>query len=386
MLRYQNQAELASRGRRAERRPTRLKAGVLVLAVLCSGGAWPAVARGGAAKPPRLCIEYLPAIVYEDEAVTLCARVEATGAPAAFLFTASLLDGSGRVLASDLARGTANAGAPWRRHSSLRPERGEPRTLVLRLATPTGARTLAALEIPVLSARKPLPPLQAKGTRLALDSGQRVLVRIEHRVWRRKVTWPLVRWVHRKLYGDTWAASRALVIGDDLGAPEDGYLARLVASRKPPIRALPIASAAGGALPVLRAAAALTRAKLEPTPDLAILCLGWRDADLGADVEQFGKTLELMVQQLERRGCGRCVLVGPAGPSHLRKRLAAYRKAARHVAHTYRGRFLDLAPRLADEHFAGDEAGGRLLLRLPNAKGHAAIADAVLNYLKKITR
>ena len=39
-------------------------------------------------------------------------RGRAAGAPAAFLFTASLLNGSGRVVASDLARGTANAGAP----------------------------------------------------------------------------------------------------------------------------------------------------------------------------------------------------------------------------------------------------------------------------------
>ena len=348
-----------------------------------------AAARAGAAVRPRLCIEYLPAIVYDDDAVTLCARVESPGEDTAvrFLFSASLLAGSGRVLASDMAKGSAKSEAPWRRHSSLRPSGAEPAKLLVRVMPAGGGLPLAAVEVPVLRARAPLPPLQAKGLRLADAKGRRVLVRIEHRTWKPKETWPLVRWLSYKFYGDSWDVARAALLGDDLGAPRNGYLAQVAARSPVPLQTIPVASAGPDVgLPVLRAVAALTRAKLQPNTGLALVCLGHRDADFGSDVLQFRKAVELIVQQLERRGCAHCVLVAPTGPSHLKKRLAPYHKATRYVAHNYRAHLLDLAPRLTDDHYAGGPPGGRLLLRLPGPAGHRAIADALAAFLKSVVR
>ncbi|MBL7223699.1 MAG: hypothetical protein ISS72_07590 [Candidatus Brocadiae bacterium] len=358
----------------------------LVLA-LCLAVPSQRAARAAPAAKPRLCIEYLPAIVYDDEAITLCGRVEAEGGPAAFQYTASLLDRSERVLASHLERGAAKPGQPWRCRTSLRPKSGTPHALLVRLATPKAGSTLASVRVPILSGQARLPALTAKGTRLADAEGRLVLVRIQHRVWERKDTWPLFRWIGHKLYGDTWSVSRALVLGDDLGMPEGGYLGRLGTHRSPSIHVLRVASQGSGASPsALRAVALLSRTALDATPGLALLSLGWREPDVGADVMEFGKTLELIVQQLERRGCERVLVLGPGGPPGLRKRLAPYAAAARRVAHTYDGRFVALAPALTDAHFLSGAADSPLRLRLPNAAGHAALADAILATLKKITR
>ena len=47
---------------------------------------------------------------------------------------------------------------------------------------------------------------------------------------------------------------------------------------------------------------------------------------------------------------------------------------------------LGVSGRLREEHWAGESKGGRLLLRLQNAKGQQAMADAIGRYLKRIRR
>jgi len=336
---------------------------------------------------PRLCIEYLPGILYEDEPITVCARVEASGAAnSAFRLTTTLRDGSGAALALETADGSAKADEPWRRSATLRVASGSPARLELRLAPAGGAA--ATVVVRVLEARKPLPPLRVSGMRLVDASGQRVLVRIEHRIYQREESWPIIRWIRYRLYGDRVSFRRVLLLGDDLGAPRDGYLAHLAGSERPfetSLVSVP-SSSRKVAPPVLRAVAALTRAKPKERPGLAALSLGHCEPDSGTDVLQFGRALELIVQQLEARGCGHFVLVSPVGPSHLRKRLAPYVRAVERVAFNYKARFLDLRGRMNDEHWAGGQKDGQLMLRLPNAKGHRAIADAIASYLTSIRR
>jgi len=344
---------------------------------------------GGQAAAPRLCIEYLPGLVYEEQPLAVCVRVEAVGAASgAVRVAAALRDAAGRVLASDGAQGAPKPQAPWRHHSTLSAPRGSPAELELLLTKASGADLLAKLSVRLLSAREPLPSLRVKGMRLADDAGRPVVLRVEHRVRKPEDTWPLFRWLRRRLYGDRWAFRRVLVVGDDLGAPRDGYLARVAAGGRGfavSTVAVPSAPRRPGP-PVLRAVAALTAARLERAPDLAVLSLGHRDGDYGTDVIQFGRALERIVQELERRGCGQFVILAPVGPRHLRERLAPYGEAAERVAFAYRARFVDLSGRLREEHWSGEGAGRRLLLRLPNPKGHQALADALGRYLRKIRR
>jgi hypothetical protein len=345
-----------------------------------------AVPRVGAAAKPQLRIEYLPTIVYQDEAITVSARVEADG-QAAFRVAAALVNSSEETLATAEARGSADQEKPWRRHLSVGPVDGEPAALVVRLIPPKGTGTLSAVKVPILTASDGLPPLRADGMRFTNGDGRAVLVRIEHRVWERRDTWPLFRWLYHKVYGDAWAVSRVVVVGEALGVPGDGYLQKLRRADSFTVQTLLVGNEARTkALPVLRAAARLTREKLEPTPDLAVLALGFRDADVGTDVRQFHKALELMAQHLEREGCDALVVLGPGGPKHLRRRLAGYRKAARKVAHIYHGKFLDLGRVLRAEHFVSAAGQGQVQLRFPNPQGHAAMAKAVLEFLDKVTR
>jgi len=332
---------------------------------------------------PRLCIEYLPGILYEDQPLAVCARVEAERAEAMRL-AVSVRGAGDEVLASAGAAGTPRPGAPWRFQCSLRIARGSPTALDVVLTKANGAVELGKATARVLASRDGLPPLWAKGMRLADEAGQRVVVRIEHRVYRPEERWPLFRWVAHKLYGDRLAFDRVLLLGDDLGAPREGYLAKFAAAKtrfKPMVLTVP-SRVEPPTPPVLRAVAALSRAAADDKPpDLAVLCLGHRDPDFGTDVG-----LELIVQELERRGCRHFVIASPVGPSHLRKRLGPYTEAAQRVATTYRARFLDIGRRLTDEHWAGEAKDDRLLLRLPNEKGHQVLADALIRAVARLRR
>lgn len=337
----------------------------------------------------RLCIEYLPGIVYDDQPLAVCARVEAGGkAVTPVRLAVEVRDASGRVLASDAAEGAPKAAAPWRHHAALRAAHGTPATLHVALTRAGGDEKVGEVTVGVLNARQALPPLRVKGMRLTDEAGRRVVVRIEHRVRTPNDTWPLFRWIGHKLYGDRWAFRRVLVVGDDLGAPRDGYLARLTKANAPfALSTVGVACAAREpAPPILEAVAALTHAGADVRPDLAVLCVGHCDVDYGTDVLQFGRALELMMQQLELRGCHRFVVVVPSGPRHVRKRLVPYAEAARRTARTYRARVLDLGLRMSDSHWVGAGKGERLLLRLPNARGQQAMADAISRYLKRLHR
>ena len=336
---------------------------------------------------PVLCLEYLPGIIYDDQPLSACARVEAAEATPVRL-AMLLRDAKGRVLASGGGQGAPAADAPWRHTVSLRPGKGAPVALDVVLMKATGAGELGKVTVRVLDGRQALPPLRVKGMRLVDAAGQRVVVRIEHRIRERDQSWPLVRWVHHKLYGDRITFKHALLLGEDLGAPADGYLKRF-GGQRPPFTMAVVAVASAPrppGPPILRAVAALSRLPAKTRPDLAVLCLGHRDADFGTDVLQFHRGLELLLQQLERRGCTQAVIASPVGPSHLRKRLEPYADAARRVVATYGARHLDLGATLSDRHFTGGAADGRLLLRLPNPQGHAALADALTQAITRMRR
>ncbi|NQT85210.1 hypothetical protein HQ560_00505 [bacterium] len=332
-----------------------------------------------AAAQMRLCIEYLPVIVYEDEAVTVSARVEGAGA---FTLTASLADSRGNTLEAQTAKGTAAAEAPWRGSLSVSPGAGTPAALLLRLKGEGGTSTLRA---PILSGRSALPPLQVKGARLCDAGGSPVLVRIEHRVFQRQEHWPFIRWVGIQMYGDGWEFDRVAIVAGDLGAPGGGVLAALAASKSPKITVVPVpAMAPDVGLPVLRAVAALTSAQDVGKPDLALLFLGHADVDFGTDVIGFGRALELILQQFEVRGCRQFAIAPPVGPPHMQKRLDPYARAARRVARIYHARVLPVGAALNDAHWAAGGPTAPVALRWPNADGHQALAQAILNALASI--
>ncbi|MFW6108708.1 MAG: SGNH/GDSL hydrolase family protein [bacterium] len=343
-----------------------------------------AVSGGGS---PRLRIEYLPAIVYADQPLAVCARVEATRAEPVRLAVA-LRDAEGTVLAASGAAGTAKPEAPWRCHVALRLARGTPTALDVVLTRASGAGELDKVTVRVLNPGEALPPLGVKGMRLTDAAGGPVVVRIEHRVYRRKQEWPLIRWVAHRIYGDRLGFDRVLLLGETLGEPREHYLAKTAASPAPfeaSVLAVPSRSRPP-APPVLRAVAALSQTETLAEPDLAVISLGHRDPDFGTDVLTFHRGLELVAQELERRGCDHLVFLSPLGPGHLARRLEPYAEAARRVARIYHGRYLDLGGELSDEHFAADAPGDRLLLRFPNPAGHQALAAALTRALERLRR
>ena len=340
------------------------------------------------AREPRLCIEYVPAIVHEGDPITLCARVEAKGKEAVrFRYAAVLLDDAGNRLAADEREGTARPGGPWRCQSRLVAGRHAPAALEVRVACRSDKREQRAV-LAVLDGRRALPPLWVKGLHLIGGDGRRVVVRIEERVRKPQETWPIIRFARRRLHGDTWSFGRAATLGDDLGLRGGGYLDLLDKAVVPvAVDAVPVSlDPREVGLPVLAAVAALSRVSFEPKPDLAVVSLGHRDPDFGTDLHQFRLALELVLQQFEARGCTQFVLAAPVGPRHLRKRLAPYVEAVRRVAHIYRARFFDPAENLTDRHWVSRRADDRLVLRLPNASGHEALAESLGAFLTKIRR
>ncbi|MFP4058733.1 MAG: SGNH/GDSL hydrolase family protein [Candidatus Brocadiia bacterium] len=341
-----------------------------------------------AAQRPRLCIEHLPNVVYVDEPVTVCARVEAPGEGAAtFRLTTWLLDAERYILDSTATDGRAEPGEPWRYQGTLRAGEDEPASLYVELEPEGGGEVLASVMVPVLDGREPLPPLSARGMRLVDARGRRVLVRIGHRVFTREQRWLFVRYVHRRIVGEGWKFDDVVFVGSDLGAPERGYLARLAASDA--YRASVVAVPSEGeeaAPPILRAVGALSQASLEEEPDLAVLCLGHDEPDWGTGLTEFRRALELVVQQLEARGCSQFVLVAPCGPPHLAKPLARYAAVVRRVAFVYKAKFLDPREALEPGHWSAGQADGPLVLRHPNRRGHEALAETIARFLADIRR
>jgi hypothetical protein len=226
-----------------------------------------------------------------------------------------------------------------------------------------------------------------KGARLCDASGSPVLVRIEHRVYEPNDSWPFIRWVAQKVYGDGWDFDQVTVVAGDLGMPRGGCLATLAKATSPKIAVVPVPAVNRTVgLPVLRAVAAVTSAKGLAKPDLAVLCLGHADVDYGTDVIGFGRALELLLQQFEAGGCRQFAIAPPVGPPHLRKRLEPYARAARRVARVYHARFLSIDGALKDGHWSAGGAAAPVVLRWPNAAGHRALARAILTALAEIRR
>jgi len=324
----------------------------------------------------RLCVEYLPVIVYEDEAVTVSVRVEGDGA---FALTAGLADAQRKTLATRTVRSRTTAESPWRGSFSLPSGKRVPAVLALYLGDRLSVR------VPIFSGRQPLPPLQVKGARLCGSDGSPVLLRIEHRVFQPREDWPFVRWVGAQIYGDGWKFDRVTVVAEDLGMPKDGLLAALEAATSPKITVVPVPSDTRDvALPVLRAVAALSNARSLGTPDLAVLFLGHGDVDFGTDVAAYGRALELILQQFEVRGCDQFAMAPPVGPPHLQKRLAPYAREARRVARIYHARVLPVGAALRDAHWTAGGATAPVTRRWPDAAGHAALAKAILEGLAGI--
>jgi len=314
------------------------------------------IAECAAAAGPRLCVEYLPQVIYDDEALTACVRVEGAGV---FDIVARLLDAKGRALASHAASGRATAGKPWRAQLRLRPGRGEP-------------------------APRPLRPLEVKGLRLVGEKGQAVVLRIAHRVRQIEQRWPLVRWIRYKLYGDRVKFDRVAIVGEDLGE-RDGYLAgaaRALEGLEVAVLAVRSRGRESGP-PVLRAIAAASQKAWRKAPDLVAFSLGHTEDDLGTDPLVFGRGLEALVQHFEALGARHFVVVAPAGPPDHAARLVKYVRQAKRVAHVYRARYADLGSALAGCWRVGED---RATLRFPSREGHERLGRALAEFIRGLRR
>ena len=339
------------------------------------------IAECAAAAGPRLCVEYLPQVIYDDEALTACVRVEGAGE---FRVAARLLDAKGRALASHAASGRAAAGKPWRAQLRLRPGRGEPALLELSLSTAKEARPVAGVKARVVNLTRPLRPLEVKGLRLVGEKGQAVVLRIAHRVRQIEQRWPLVRWIRYKLYGDRVKFDRVAIVGEDLGK-RDGYLAgaaRALEGLEVAVLAVRSRGRESGP-PVLRAIAAASQKAWRKAPDLVAFSLGHTEDDLGTDPLVFGRGLEALVQHFEALGARHFVVVAPAGPPDHAARLVKYVRQAKRVAHVYRARYADLGGALAGCWRVGDD---RATLRFPSREGHERLGRALAEFIRALRR
>jgi len=330
---------------------------------------------------PRLCVEYLPQVVYNDEALTACVRVEGAGE---FRVAARVLDRSGRTLAGQVASGSAAPDKPWRAQLRLRPGRGEPTLLELSLSTAKEAGPVAGVKARVVNLPRPLPPLGVKGLRLVGEKGQAVVLRIAHRVRQIEQRWPLVRWIRHKLYGDRVKFDRVAIVGEDMGE-RDGYLAggaRVLEGLEVTVLVVRSRGREAGP-PVLRAIAAASQKAWRKAPDLVAFSLGHTEDDLGTDPLVFGRGLEALVQHFEALGARHFVVVAPVGPPDHAARLVKYARQAKRVAHVYRARYADLGGALAGCWRVGD---ARATLRFPTREGHERLGKALAEFILGMRR
>jgi len=267
----------------------------------------------------------------------------------------------------------------------LRPKGREPTRLDLSLFREGAEKPVARVEVRVVNLTRPLPPLEVKGLRLTDEKGRPVVVRIAHRVRRVEQRWPLVRWIRHKLYGDRVAFDHVAVVGEDLGAARDGYLAmlsRTLRDLKVSVVSVPSGSREKGPA-VLRAVATVSRRTWREPPGLVVLSLGHSEDDLGTDPLVFGRGLEALIQHFERVGSRHFVLLAPVGPPAHSRRLTKYAAETRRVAHTYQSRYADVRGVVTGCWGLGTASATR---RFPNVEGHRRLAAALADFVRALRR
>lgn len=376
---------------------------------------------------PRFVVEYLPAFAYDRESISLRFRVE-NPAPEPAECTVE-------VVLSPVAgeKGSPKPPAPV----TLRVPPGKKRSGGVALPVSgwsraevrfdVGGRASAAsakkdartvpLVIRRFAADKDIPPLRAAGDRLyvrapgakaspgsstgrpeerlpaAARTGEAgpgagdeaAVLTLPQRVGEEDREWKLVERLAESLAKGTLPAG-VLLLGAGLAEGREPEYLRAVregAGTWVEAAALPGEGASGVTYPILADfAAALGRLESTRPAELVVWVVACDDARRGTPVRTFRKAVDFLLRRARQRSARVAVLFVPE-PAVPPKRRALYSEALRKAALAYQVTFRRLDALARRRFWTGEASGSRPpLLRYPNAEGHEALAEAVLERIR----
>jgi len=376
-------------------------ASALVLTICAGARAAETHADATPARPaPRFVVEYLPSLVYRDrESVHLRFRVENPGAAEIECAVSAVLDFSEGEAGGDrdgspapVALRVPSDGA---RSGGLElPSTGWARA---RCELSWGGARSAALVIRRFGEEDQVPALEARGERLYVKRAKGVTAAPESAVvvLRKRTSVDEREWVMMKLLAEQLSEGTVPAGVTLLGPAFGGRGAKIAAASLPAYQraardgagtwvetvALPGETASGVTHPILADfVAALETLEASRPAELVVWVVACDDARRATPVRTFRKAVDFLIVRARRRSARLAILSVPE-PAVPAERRAVYSEELRKAASAFRGIYarVDALEDPACWRPEGESRSRGALMRYPNAKGHAALAEAILD-------
>ena len=319
------------------------------------------------AAPPveRVRVDYVPAVIYEDETVHLhlsvlpelkigdSLKLLAKSTGASVRWKASLKpDEKGTIqiaVSPDKHRGVNRIEIEWKRKTV----------------------TVDQVAVRLMRAAEGLPVLEASGNGLRDHEDTRCVVLAEHRIRHHGRTWLPIRFLH-SLVVKKPPPRRTLILSDlDLELSESEDLKFVHA-------------APGSSRPIYQAIAKASSIKKVGADSLMVLFIGNRDLQAGTEPLEFRMGMEAVLQHLSNREAEEILIVQPIGSPSYRDRQSAFRERVNQVAHIYRHQpVLNIDGKVSPDIWR-TQAGSPITLRWPGSESLKPVADYLA--AKKLNR
>ena len=227
-------------------------------------------------------------------------------------------------------------------------------------------------------------------------TGDRAVLSLRQRTSQADRQWYLWKRLAERL-GEGVRPASVLVLGARLSEPAvkhieepiepPPYLARVRRDAGTPVglKALPGVGEREALSPVLAdLAEALETFAGQAPAELVVWVVACDDARRATPLGTFRKAAEFLLSRARRWGAGRLVVMFVPEPAVPAERRALYSEELRRAAGAYRGSFAQLDELVEVRFWAAEGPAGpqRALGRYPNARGHAALAEAILGRIR----
>jgi len=376
-------------------------ASALVLMACCAARAAETRADVDTARPaPRFVVEYLPSLVYRDrESVHLRFRVENPGSAEIDCTVAVVLD------SGDGETGNDGDGSPAPVALRVPPEGARSGGLELpstgwsraRCELSWGGARSAALIIRRFGEEDQIPALEARGERLYVrrPDGATVAPEAAVVVLRKRTSVDEREWAMMKLLAEQLSEGTVPAGVRLLGPAFDGRGTKTSPATLPAYQrairdgagtwveavALPGETAPNVTHPILADFVAALEALEESRPaELVVWVVACDDARRATPVRTFRKAVDFLIVRARRRSARLTILSVPE-PAVPAARRAVYSEELRKAASAFRGIYarVDALEDPACWRPEGESRSRGALMRYPNSKGHAALAEAILD-------
>jgi len=376
-------------------------ASALALAICATARAGETQADAPPAAPaPRFVVEYMPSLVYRDrESVHLTFRVENPGAAEIKCTVAAVLDSGEGEAGGDGSPAPVALRVPpeGARSGGLElPSSGWSRA---RCELLRGGARSTVLVIRRFGERDKVPPLEARGERLYVRRPDGVAAPPESAVvvLRKRTSVDEREWVMMKLLAEQLSEGAVpagvTLLGPAFGGREKNAALVSLPAYQRAVRdgagtwveafALPGETAPGVTHPILADFVAALEALERSRPaELVVWVVACDDARRATPVRTFRKAVDFLIVRARQRSARLTILSVPE-PAIPAERRAVYAEELRKAASAFRGIYcrVDAMEDAACWRPEGASRSRGALMRYPNAKGHSALAEAILDRL-----